>query len=516
MYPLMVCGQTPVEGTFIAGANYKHLVDRIPRLAQNDWLHRRVRLAANGAVAVALDQYWTVSGFARPDGSAALIDNVAPTGRQPAPPAAHGDFEAVLVNADGQTLSTQHFALESPPVATEDDAVRGFRVLLPQRAQAKTIVIRHGGETIQRYARSAHPPTLSALTAKPDANGGVKVSWQGQDRDDDKLAYDVYYAANGTNFHPRAVGLRADHFTLSPEDRFPGADPQLRVVASDGFDQTSETIALADQGAFSVLSTLPVDADASPRSSRIEASFNADLAPDAITDDTFILEGADGRRVEATLEYRRADYTAILTPEQALMPGTRYTATLSADIADRYGNTLDKPVTWQFTSPIPPREDPASYAEAEAEGENEGEADTSIDNEGPQGQGWLELAGKRRDFEIVECRQTKNDTSGYEVYVRGSGVDGLGVTARIHAWPDKLPTQQVVIHDTPTMYQLSVRETEQGWTQNNGEDIDGPLINVSNGRLTVDADLEINMGGEGRKHVRIEAACPALATTIDK
>lgn len=74
----------------------------------------------------------------------------------------------------------------------------------------------------------------------------------------------------------------------------------------------------------------------------------------------------------------------------------------------------------------------------------------------------------------------------------------------------------MVVHNTKTMYQLSRHETDQGWAGNDGKLADGPLIKVSDGLLAVDADLEINLGGEGHKHVRIEATCPGLATVTDE
>jgi len=518
-YPLMACGQTPVEGTFIADASYKYLIDQIQTVAQNDWFGNRVLLAANGPVAARLEEHWAVSGFAKRGGSAALVDDVTPMGWQKTASAGRGDFEAVLEDAGGQTLATRHFAVESPPAATTESAVGSFRVLLPQRAEAKTIVIRHGGETIQRYTRSAHPPTLSDVTATADANGVVTVSWKGHDVDGDELAYDVYYTANGTDFHPRAIGLRANHFKLSPEDSFPGDNPQLRVVASDGFDQVSDTIALPGHAAFSVLVTLPRDTSNQATSGRIEAAFNADLAVRSITEDTFTLKGVDGKDVRATIKYRSADYTAILVPDQPLVPGMRYAATLSADIADRYGNTLGEPVTWQFTSQVPPStasiRSPAADATdaANPAGKRTPASDTGSDD---PGKGWLELAGERHNLEIAECKQTNNDHTGHTIHVRGAGADGLSVVARIHAWPEKLPTQQVVVHDTKTMYQLSRHETDQGWAGNDGKLADGPLIKVSDGLLAVDADLEINLGGEGHKHVRIEATCPGLAAATDE
>lgn len=519
MYPLMVCGQTPVEGTFIADKSYHYLIDQIQAVAQNDWLGNRVLLAANGPVTARLEESWAVSGFAERDGTAAFVDGVTPMGWQKPARAGHGEFKAVLEDAGGQALATRNFAVESSPAGVEASTIGSFRLRLPRRTEAKTIAIRHGGKTIQRYTRSAHPPTLSELAAKADPNGVVTVSWKGHDADGDKLAYDVYYTANGTDFHPRAIGLRADHFNLSPKDSFPGENPQVRVVASDGFDQTSDTIALSGHGAFSVLVTLPRDTYRQAAGGRIEAAFNADLAPHTLNNNTFTLKGADGQPVKAVIKYRSTDHTAILIPNQPLAPAMRYTATLSADIADRYGDTLGEPASWQFTSQRSPKT-PSEHADtadasetAKPSDKRVPTSDTSSDN---AGKGWLELAGARRDFEIAECKQTNNDHSGHTVYVRGAGADGLSVTARVHAWPDKPPTQQVVVHDARTIYQLSVHKTDEGWAGNDDKPVDGPLINIRDGRLAVDADLEINLGGEGHKHVRIQATCPALAANANE
>ncbi len=354
MYALMSCGQTPPEGTFITNSNYKKLLGSSGLFTANsEPFSNYVLVASNGPVAAPSVDYWVVSGLAKRDGRAALITGVESVSREKAVAPGTGKFEMTLKDGQGQTLVSRHF-VPRPSPTTPNAPVGSFSVILPQRPSAKEIIIRYRGKVIQRYVRSAHPPTLSNVKARRNAQGAITISWQGQDVDGDKLTYDSYYSPNGIDFYLRGVGLRRDHLVLSARDTFPGDNPEVRVIASDGFDQVSDTISLPWHGPLNLLVTLPKDGGERTEGDAIDAAFNADLAPDAINDQTFVLTDADGKKVPATVEYRSVDYTATLTPKKPLKSGMRYTATLSSGISDRYGDKLGKSVTWHFVQQAPP------------------------------------------------------------------------------------------------------------------------------------------------------------------
>jgi hypothetical protein len=66
----------------------------------------------------------------------------------------------------------------------------------------------------------------------------------------------------------------------------------------------------------------------------------------------FVLRDSAGNAVASSLSYDDAGRTATLTPNDALAPGTTYTASVSA--ADSVGNGMAAPETWSFSTPTCP------------------------------------------------------------------------------------------------------------------------------------------------------------------
>lgn len=79
----------------------------------------------------------------------------------------------------------------------------------------------------------------------------------------------------------------------------------------------------------------------------VSATFSEPIRESTITSATFTLE-AEGGFVEGAVYYNGT--TAMFTPLNILDNDTLYTATITTEIADLAGNTMDEPFTWSFTT----------------------------------------------------------------------------------------------------------------------------------------------------------------------
>lgn len=96
-------------------------------------------------------------------------------------------------------------------------------------------------------------------------------------------------------------------------------------------------------------------------SSVLTATFNKDANPATVNTATFTLVSAEvtGRptaqaEVSGTVSYNAVAKTATFTPSAALLPSTRYTATLAIGIQDTTGQGLPAAVSWSFTTAASP------------------------------------------------------------------------------------------------------------------------------------------------------------------
>src|SRR6185436_8595684 len=116
-----------------------------------------------------------------------------------------------------------------------------------------------------------------------------------------------------------------------------------RAVAADGLAPTVTGVTPAD-GTID----LPVSTVAT-------ASFSEAMDPATLTSASFELKDPGGVAVPATVSYDPISATATLTPNGALVYGTRYTAVVHGGAAgararDAAGNALAADRTWAFTT----------------------------------------------------------------------------------------------------------------------------------------------------------------------
>src|SRR3989454_179752 len=92
-----------------------------------------------------------------------------------------------------------------------------------------------------------------------------------------------------------------------------------------------------------------------PLNTTVSATFSRALNPATVTTASFSLRAAGAvADVPATVTVNATGTIITLTPTALLAPGTVYTATIAATVADPAGITLAAPVTWSFTTDTAP------------------------------------------------------------------------------------------------------------------------------------------------------------------
>ena len=121
--------------------------------------------------------------------------------------------------------------------------------------------------------------------------------------------------------------------------------------------QSAETFATSDlAAALRVTATTPGAGHTLLKGRPITATFNTDISQtDTLSGSTFTLTAAGGSKpVPAEISYDPRTFTATLIPDKPLVPGTRYTATLSPNIADNNDDFLVGGYSWIFVYATPP------------------------------------------------------------------------------------------------------------------------------------------------------------------
>src|SRR5437660_1578541 len=92
-----------------------------------------------------------------------------------------------------------------------------------------------------------------------------------------------------------------------------------------------------------------------PLNTTVSATFSRPLNPATVTTASFSLRAAGAAAdVPATVTVNATGTIITLTPTALLVPGTVYTATIAATVADTTGVTVAAPVVWSFTTDTAP------------------------------------------------------------------------------------------------------------------------------------------------------------------
>jgi hypothetical protein len=103
------------------------------------------------------------------------------------------------------------------------------------------------GDTVMAMrdiARSAPKLSLPANQAFGIGTGPRLVSWQASHAEGKTLSYTVLTSADGgKSWQTLAVGLKENSIAIDPQDFGEAKSLQVRVIANDGFNTTTVTLA---------------------------------------------------------------------------------------------------------------------------------------------------------------------------------------------------------------------------------------------------------------------------------
>jgi hypothetical protein len=125
------------------------------------------------------------------------------------------------------------------------------------------------------------------------------------------------------------------------------------ALASD-FNWTFTTPVNCATAPPSVTIVTPPNGSAStcPNSAIVSATFSRAMNATTINTSTFTLSGPGGASVAGAVTYVAATDIATFTPSAALLPSTKYTATITTGAADTAGDTLAANFVWTFTTSV--------------------------------------------------------------------------------------------------------------------------------------------------------------------
>ncbi len=284
-----------------------------------------------------------------------------------------GSYTLELQDTSGTVLSSHAFetflsiASHGPP----SEGPLMFNLTVPYNPKTDRVVVKQGENLLAERIRSPNTPEVSLLTALPNAELQTSITWQGSDADGDELYYDLYYSPNGfDDWRPMAFGVRETSLDIDPSVLEPGPSPKLKLVASDGFNQTEVVTNVTLASEVQILASLPSEGESLDTRESVLVFFNTELDPETLTQDSFVLKDEQGNTVEAELSYDQAARTAMLTPLSVLEPLNTYKVTLS-NLVDLYGNALPESLNWSFetTEAVPTLAQIHQLSEGEIDGE---------------------------------------------------------------------------------------------------------------------------------------------------
>ncbi len=294
-------------------------------------------------------EYLLVTGFVDETSSTAVIEPLHFLETAIADESS-GSYTLELQDSGGVALSSHAFEAFLP-TASHGPPSKGplmFNLTVPYNPKTDRIVVKQGENLLAERIRSPSTPEVSLLTPLPDTELQTSITWQSSDADGDELHYDLYYSPNGfDDWRPMAFGTRETSLDIDPSVLEPGPSPKLKLVASDGFNQTEviSNITLASE--IQILASLPSEGESLDTRESIIVFFNTEFNPETFTKDSFVLQDEQGNTVEAELSYDQAARTAMLTPLNVLESLSTYKVTLS-NLTDLYGNTLPENLSWSF------------------------------------------------------------------------------------------------------------------------------------------------------------------------
>ena len=187
-------------------------------------------------------EFFVIGGTVRSGGSGSLD----PAYRVPASKllgagAQSGDFCVELSSGRG-TLERSCFDADF-----SGGSEQPFVLALPYDADGTRIGLKRGSNELASLMASASSPALAITSpstgASLDASTPLTIAWTASDADGDSLAFSALYSPDGgESFLPLGVDIMENSVTFNPAQIEGGENVLFRVLASDGFHTTEQTI----------------------------------------------------------------------------------------------------------------------------------------------------------------------------------------------------------------------------------------------------------------------------------
>jgi hypothetical protein len=170
-----------------------------------------------------------------------------------------GDFTLQEYDGSGSLLREITFASTMVPAETPEHTTTGhFALPLLNDPAVRRVEVRYLGVLVDAIDASANAPSVQVTY--PDGgetlpSGTVVFTWDASDIDGDDLVYSVDLSVDGGTFwRSLARNLETNSLELETADLPAGTQALVRVAASDGFWNSSDT----SDGAFEIPDDLPV------------------------------------------------------------------------------------------------------------------------------------------------------------------------------------------------------------------------------------------------------------------
>ncbi len=127
----------------------------------------------------------------------------------------------------------------------EEINVDAMNITLPYDETIQKIVVRKGTTSLYSIEASDNAPNVTVQSP----NGGENwendhsyiISWSSSDFDDNSLSFQVYYSQNGSDWIPLGLPTTQNQIEVNSNQIPGGSNAQIKVVASDGFHNSSDT-----------------------------------------------------------------------------------------------------------------------------------------------------------------------------------------------------------------------------------------------------------------------------------
>jgi len=243
------------------------------------------------------------------------------------------------------------------------DSIYRYTALQNQAAGSSTNIGTSlvGWEWDARVANGFEPPRVKTLSASAVngnliQNNGASYTTGPATSNAAKYtaASGALVFATGSNHWVRGLALNSDG-EGEPDSR-------IQQTATNVFEDMGVAPATPVSGIVldnpadpKVASTSPPDADTNvPITTKVTATFAADMDATTITSSSFTLRQPGGTIVPATVSYDATSRTATLTPSAQLANAVTYTAKLDTTVKNVTGRALPVAYTWVFTTIAPP------------------------------------------------------------------------------------------------------------------------------------------------------------------